>query len=56
MRIDDVKHCNRCKSHKLRAEFTENWTRPSGLNDWCKQCMREYRQLKKRAKQCQPAV
>lgn len=54
MKIIDIKHCSRCKHHKMRTEFSANWTTTDGLCSWCKQCTREHRRMKKNSLQPVP--
>lgn len=36
-----MKHCNKCKETKERAQFYTEHHRTDGLARWCKPCMRE---------------
>lgn len=39
----DTKHCKRCETTKPAAEFQPNKAQPSGLQTYCRECTREYR-------------
>lgn len=48
MKITDIKFCGRCKTHKVKAEaFARNINTRDTFNDWCRDCMRIYRQQRK---------
>lgn len=51
MRITDFKHCCKCKSHKLRADFSESTWAKDGKQPWCKQCTKLHRLAKKASKE-----
>lgn len=37
-------YCNRCKTNKDVGSFHKNKKAKNGLNNWCKQCYKEYQQ------------
>lgn len=38
-----VKFCKKCGDPKPAGEFSRNRVRKDGRNDWCKECVREYK-------------
>ena len=41
------KMCLKCKTNKPSEAFGKNRSRQDGLQDWCKECSREYRKTKR---------
>ena len=41
-----TKYCNRCGHDKLRTEFGRNGNKTDGLQDWCKDCFKDYYQAR----------
>ena len=50
--MDSLKTCCKCKEERPRTEFNKNKSKPDGLNNYCKPCMKSY----KRAWQSQEDV
>lgn len=42
-----TKQCTNCKKKKSVKEFFKRASSPDGLNLWCRDCDREYRQNRK---------
>lgn len=42
-----MKTCSRCKETKSVSEFSKHHRNKDGLQDWCKSCIRAYRQSEK---------
>lgn len=39
----NIKMCTACQKLKRKGEFHKNSAQPDGYNDWCIECMKEYR-------------
>lgn len=50
MRITDMKYCSRRKHHVPRSEFGSNINNADGLQTWCRECTRTYREERKARK------
>lgn len=51
--IATLKKCIKCKKEKPESEFHTDRSRPDGLKDWCKECIRKYNQKRKRIRRDQ---
>jgi hypothetical protein len=43
--IKSMKLCGRCKDLKILESFGKNAKKTDGLQDWCRQCVREYNRI-----------